>query len=282
MASVGWVTTEKVRADLSGAPQTMLATLYAKALDADFDNPILGDRYAKAVVERIDYDWTKTTITARRAPSVTTRSAHFDNWTRQFLDAHRQAVVLHVGCGLDSRFWRVRPGPEVDWYDIDYPDVARLRTQLYPAGDRYHVVAASVTDPAWLGGIPDDRPTLMIGEGLTMYLTEHDGIALLRRVVERFGRGELQFDGFNWLGIKSQVLNTVVRRSGSTLSWAINGPDDILDAVPGVRLVARQRWFESFTFAQLPRSSQLMGKAMAVIPAVANMAQYHRYAFGSA
>lgn len=258
----------------------MLATLYAKALDADFDDPILGDRYAKAVVERIDYDWKKTTITARRAPSVTTRSAHFDNWTRQFLDAHRQAVVLHVGCGLDSRFWRMQPGPEVDWYDIDYPDVARLRTQLYPAGDHYHVVAASVTDPAWLTGIPNDRPTLMIGEGLTMYLTEHDGIALLRRVVERFGRGELQFDGFNWLGIKSQVLNTVVRRSGSTLSWAINGPDDIVGAVPGVRLMAWQRWFESFTFAQLPRSSQLMGKAMAVIPAVANMAQYHRYAFG--
>ncbi|OBI46020.1 methyltransferase [Mycobacterium kyorinense] len=260
----------------------MLATLYAKALDADFDTPILGDRYAKAVVDRIDYDWKKTTITARRAPSVTTRSAHFDNWTRQFLDAHRRAAVLHVGCGLDSRFWRMRPGSEVDWYDIDYPDVTRLRTQLYPSADHYHVVAASVTDPAWLPDIPNDRPTLMIGEGLTMYLTERDGVALLRRVVERFDRGELQFDGFNWLGIKSQVLNTVVRRSGSTLSWAINGPDDIVEAVPGVRLLAWQRWFESYTFAQLPRSSQLMGNAMALIPAVANMAQYHRYAFGSA
>jgi hypothetical protein len=38
----GDVTTERVRIDLSGAPQTMLATLYAKALDADFEHPILG------------------------------------------------------------------------------------------------------------------------------------------------------------------------------------------------------------------------------------------------
>lgn len=259
----------------------MLATLYAKALDADFENPILGDRYAKQIVERIDYDWQKTTINIRRAPSVTTRSAHFDAWTRQFLAVHPEAVVLHLGCGLDSRFFRVQPGPGVEWYDVDYPDVAALRTQLYPVCDHYHVVAASVTDPTWLAGIPTDRPALMIGEGLTMYLTQQDGTALLRRVVEHFGSGELQFDVFNWLGIKSQVLNTVVRRSGSTLCWAINGPGDIVAVVPGVRLLAWERWFESRTFARLPRSARMMGKAMALVSAVANMSQYHRYAFGT-
>lgn len=275
------MTTERLRVDLSGAPQTMLATLYAKALDADFKEPILGDRFAKRIVERIDYDWKKTTINARRAPSVTSRTAHFDAWTDQFLSAHSHAVVLHVGCGLDSRFFRLQPGPGVEWYDVDYPEVAALRTQLYPVAEHCHVVAASVTDPGWLAGIAADRPTLMIGEGLTMYLTEQDGTALLRRIVERFPRGELQFDAFNWLGIKAQVLNTVVRRSGSTLRWAINGPDDILAAVPGVRLVAWQRWFESDTYAKLPRSARMMGKAMALTSSVANMSQYHRYAFGT-
>jgi O-methyltransferase involved in polyketide biosynthesis len=276
------VTTERLRVDLSGAPQTMLATLYAKALDADFKEPILGDRFAKRIVERIDYDWTKTTINARRVPSVTSRTAHFDAWTAQFLAAHPHAVVLHLGCGLDSRFFRLQPGPGVEWYDVDYPEVSALRSQLYPAAEHYHVVAASVTDPGWLADISADRPTLMIGEGLTMYLTEQDGIALLRRVVGHFGSGELQFDAFNSLGIKSQVLNPVVRRSGSTLRWAINGPDDILAAVPGARLMAWQRWFESDTFAKLPRSARIMGKAMALTSSVANMAQYHRYAFGPA
>jgi O-methyltransferase involved in polyketide biosynthesis len=181
------VTTERLRVDLSGAPQTMLATLYAKALDADFKEPILGDRFAKQIVERIDYDWAKTTITPRRAPSVTSRTAHFDGWANQFLAAHPHAVVVHVGCGLDSRFFRLQPGPGVEWYDVDYPEVAALRSQLYPAPERYHVIAASVTDPGWLAGIPADRPALMVGEGLTMYLTEQDGTALLRRVVGHFG-----------------------------------------------------------------------------------------------
>ena len=42
------------------------------------------------------------------------------------------------------------PGPGVHWYDIDYPDVAELRQQLYTARDHYHVIAASVTDPGWI------------------------------------------------------------------------------------------------------------------------------------
>ncbi len=260
----------------------MLATLYAKALDADLPNPILGDRYAKEIVERIDYDWTKTAIAARNSPSVTTRTAHFDGWARQFLAVHSSAVVVHVGCGLDSRYFRLQPSPQVEWYDVDYPEVATLCTRLFPASDHYHVVAASVTDPSWLAQIPDDRPTLMIAEGLTMYLSEQEGVALLRRVVDRFGRGELQFDAFNRLGVKSQWINTVVRRSGSTLRWGIDRPDEILEAVPGTRLLSWVRWFESDTFERLPRAYQVMGRVMSRVPALANMSQYHRYAFGPA
>lgn len=271
---------DRIRVDLHGPPQTMLATLYAKALDADLPNPILGDRYAKEAVGRIDYDWTKTTITARKSASVTTRTAHLDIWARQFLDAHPSAVVLHMGCGLDGRYFRLQPGPLVEWYDIDYPDVAELRTRLYPAAEHCHVVAASVTDPAWLTRIPNGRPALMIAEGLSMYLCEQDGIALLRRVVDRFDRGELQFDAFNRMGIKSQWMNAVVRRSGSKLSWGIDGPGEILAAVPGTRLLSWVRWFESDTFERLPRAYHVMGRAMSLVPAMANMAQYHRYAFG--
>lgn len=271
---------DRIQLDLHGPPQTMLATLYAKALDADLPTPILGDRYAKEVVERIDYDWSKTTITPRNSTSVTTRTAHFDIWVRQFLAAHRSAVVLHVGCGLDARYFRLRPGPQVQWYDIDYPEVADLCARLYPAVEHRRVVATAVTDPAWVAEIPDDRPTLMIGEGLTMYLDEPDGVALLRRIVDRFETGELQFDAFNRLAIKTQWINAVVRRSGSTLGWGIDGPHDILTAVPGTRLLSWQRWFESETFARLPPAYQALGRAMAVVPAVANMAQYHRYAFG--
>ena len=271
--------TEKLQVDLSGAAQTMLATCYAKALDADFEKPILGDKFAKDIVDRIDYDWTKTTITARTSPSVTTRTLHFDKWASQFLAVHPEAVVLHLGCGLDARCFRLDPGAGIEWYDVDYPDVADLRRQLFPARDHNHVVSASVTDPAWLADIPAERPVLTIGEGLIMYLTEQDGVALFRRIVEKFPSGELQFDAFSRFGIKAQWTNKVVQRSGATLHWGIDGPDEVIKAVPGVRLLAWTSPFDDAVFKDIAWYYRLMTTVMSAVRALRYMAQYHRYAF---
>jgi O-methyltransferase involved in polyketide biosynthesis len=270
--------------DLSGPPQTMLATLYGKALDADAPRSILADHYAKAAVARIDYDWETLGINARRAPSVAIRSLHFDNWVREFLAAQyaakNQVVVLHIGCGLDARVYRLDPARGVRWYDVDYPEVIALREQVYPGRADYRMLRASITDPSWLAEIPADSPTLLIGEGVTPYLTRDGGLALLRRVVDRFPSGELQFDAYSTFGIRSQAINPVVRRSGSKLRWAINGPGDIIDAVPGVRLLVSESVFDSNTFDLLSPVNRWLGRAVAVIPAMRTMAQYHRYAFG--
>jgi O-methyltransferase involved in polyketide biosynthesis len=274
---------EKIHVDLSGVPQTMLGTLYGRARDADADKPILGDTFAKEVVNRLDYDWSKTGLSAKQAALLALRPAHFDDWARQFLAVNDRAVVLHLGCGLDGRVFRLNPGPGVEWYDVDYPNVIALCEQIYPHRKHHQLVPASVTEPAWLQTVPPDRPVLMIAEGLVMYLTEHDGVALLRRIVDRFPSGELQFDVFNWLGVKGQKANPVIRRSGSTLRWAINGPDDIMHAVPGLRLLAALPAGESDTyrraFGQGSAVNRLLGRVAARIPAVRGISQYHRYAF---
>lgn len=269
----------KVRVDLHGAPVTMLATLYARALDADAPVSILHDSWAAELVQRIDYDWAATTMTVRNAPSVTLRSAYFDGWTRQFLAAHPEAVVVHLGCGLDSRFWRTEPGPGVEWFDIDYPEVAQLREKLFPAAPANHVVAASVTDPGLFDRIPADRPTLVLAEGLTMYLTRDDGLRLLRGVVDRFSRGEIQFDAFSRFGIATQWGNAVVRHSGATLSWGIDRPDDILTAVPKTRLLQWVPVFKREVFAPAPPRYRQLAAIMNRIPLMRTIAQFHRYAF---
>ena len=123
-------------------------------------------------------------------------------------------------------------------------------------------------------------PVLLIAEGLTYYLTKDDGIALLRRVVEHFPSGELHFDVCNWLGIKLQKINPIVRRTGSTLHWAINEPNDILDAVTGVHLLAATAVFETEEFRHLSNGSyRTLGKIMLAVPTLRAMSQFHRYAF---
>lgn len=272
--------TDKASVDLHGAAQTMLTTLYLKALDADFDRPILGDRYAKAAIGRIEYDWQDLGITKRWAPLVTVRTAQYDIWAAQFLAAHPESTVVHMGCGLDSRVFRLDPGPGVQWYDLDYPAVIALREQIYPARPRYHLVSTSATDHSWLDRIPADRPALILAEGISMYLTEDDGVALLRRIVDHFKSGELQIDFYNWFGIRTQKTHTLVRRSGSTLHWAVNRPDDVLGRVEGLRLLCAVPFFDATTFGRATMPFRTARRLSRAVPPVRTSLQYHRYAFG--
>ena len=121
---------------------------------------------------------------------------------------------------------------------------------------------------------------LFLAEGISMYLTEHEGVALLRRVVDRFPSGELQIDFYNWVAIRSQKTQTLVRRSGSTLHWAVNSPQDILDRVPGVRLLTAVTFFDASTFSRASAAFRLARHLIRVVPPVRKSLQYHRYAFG--
>ncbi|TCP54112.1 O-methyltransferase involved in polyketide biosynthesis [Tamaricihabitans halophyticus] len=204
--------TEKVQ--FTRERETLLATLYGRALDSKNPRPILGDDAAAAAVERIDYDFSKMRINERSALGVALRAKLLDRWTAEFLDSHPNATVLHLACGLDTRAQRLNPGPGVRWFDVDYPDVIELRGKLFPERDNYTTLGTSVTADDWLEQLPNDRPTLVVAEGLTMYLTEPEGMRLLSRVAEHFPSGQLIFDMYSRGAIRMQKLVPAVRNSG--------------------------------------------------------------------
>ena len=74
-------------------------------------------------------------------------------------------------------------------------------------------------------------------------------------------------------------MNGVVRRSGSTLHWGIDGPADILGAVPGTRLLQWVPVFESDAFSRVGGVYRAMAAVMNRIPGLRTMAQFHRYAY---
>ncbi|MGW0251255.1 class I SAM-dependent methyltransferase [Nocardia goodfellowii] len=221
---------------LSGPQATMLATLYGKALDAQSPNSVLHDTMALRAVEQIDFDKSETGLRKSDAATVALRSLHFDTWAREFLAEHSEATVLHLGCGLDTRVYRIDPGPGIRWYDIDFPDVIELRPELYPERPGYELIATALTPADWVERIPADLPVLVIAEGVTMYLAEEPGRDLFRRIVDRFPAGQFLFDGFSRTGIKLQKINAVVRKSGSTLHWGIDTPADLEAIHPRLRV----------------------------------------------
>jgi O-methyltransferase involved in polyketide biosynthesis len=247
------VTVDRVRPPDPKA--TYLATLYGKAVDAAAPHPILGDTLAAGAVARLDVDWTALRLPSGFDVTLPLRALHFDRWTRAFLAAHPTATVLHLGCGLDTRVDRIDPGPTVRWRDVDRPEVLDLRTRLYPPrpGD-YATIAASVTDLRWLDDVPGDRPVLVVGEGLFMYLPEPEGLALLRRVTSRFPSGEIVFDAYAARMVRLVSRLATVRGARVELVWGIDDPRALEAAVPGLRLV------EDVPFLAMPELVERLGR----------------------
>jgi methyltransferase (TIGR00027 family) len=214
---------------------TNLVTLYLRACESRLPQPILGDHAAAEAVDRIDYDFKRMHRTAQPWSNqylVALRARKLDDWSAAFLRRHPNAVVLHLGCGMDTRAFRLDVPATVDWFDIDQPGVIELRRKLYEDRDGYHMIGSSVTDAGWLEQIPHDRPVLMVAEGLVMYLTEREAWELFQRLTDRFASGEMLFDTLSPIGPRMSALFTK-----GIVKWGIRDAREIEEWNPRLRFL---------------------------------------------
>lgn len=216
---------------------TNLVTLYLRAHESRSERPILGDKAAAEAVDRIDYDFKRIHRMSWPAANqylVALRAKQLDNWCADFLARHPDAVVLHLGCGLDGRAFRLGVPPSVTWFDVDQPSVIGLRSRLYDDTEGYRMIGSSVTELQWLDQVPTGRPTLIVAEGLLMYLPEDDVRRLLQRLIDRFAGGEMHFDTLSAL---APLMSRIFTRG--IIKWGIRDAREIATWNPRLRFLGQ-------------------------------------------
>lgn len=207
--------------------ETLLIPLYGKAIESRKKNPILTDLKALNIIGKIDYDFSSLKIPGKTNTMMCLRAKLIDNFTREFLSVNSKSIVLHLGCGLDSRYARIN-NADVIWYDLDFKDVIDIRRQFFPETDSYHLISSSVTDPAWIKTIPlRESSYLVIAEGLFMYLHKEEIKSLLHAIKERTGFYTLIFDAFSVFTSKKVKNHPSIKKTGAEISWGIDDPDEM-------------------------------------------------------
>ena len=185
---------------LSPIEQTAFLTEYARALDSRWARPILGDTLAHEVVGKIDYDFAGLGVQTSVVCQTALRAKMLDDRVRAFVSKHPDAVVVDLGAGLDSGYYRVGPPSTVDWYSVDLPGITAVRDEALPAAPQSHSVSVSVADEHWPDAIPADRPTMLVADGLFAFLTEPVIVGIFRRITEHFASGEFAFNDYGRIG----------------------------------------------------------------------------------
>jgi O-methyltransferase involved in polyketide biosynthesis len=232
---------------LTKEQETLLIPLYAKAQQ----NPVLCDEKARQILDGAQYDFQTLKVPEKTAVTLRMRAKQLDEYTRAFLADHLQALIIHLGCGLDSRCLRVQH-PQAMWVDLDMPDVIALRRKFYPETAGYRMIASSVTDLSWIDGISaNGRPVLIVAEGLLMYLHASDVRALFCRLHERFPGCHLVFDAFSQMTVSRIKDHPSIKKTGASIHWGTDDAREIETWAEGIRL--KEEWF----FSQSPDIDKL-------------------------
>jgi O-methyltransferase involved in polyketide biosynthesis len=232
--------------------QSLYLTLCGRALDSRSRQPFLSDTASHEIASKIGYDLDRFPMAGSKTFDIALRAKRLDEVVRRFTQRQPDGVVVELGAGLDPRMARVNPPSTVDWYDVDFPEVIKVRQEVVPLRTNAHGIAADVTDPYWLDQLPRDRPAVIVADGLVAFLAEQDFTALLNRLTSHFPSGEIAFNGytkFHLWAIKhyhgTDSIADIVRHPG------FDDPHDPERWDPGLKLV------EEIFLTRAPEVTQL-------------------------
>jgi O-methyltransferase involved in polyketide biosynthesis len=272
--------------DLSSVAETLLMTLYIRAMESQRPDALIKDEKAVALVNQMHYDFDRVRqvhMDEEDKVTVILRNLEFDRYARDFLARYPEAVVVHIGCGLDSRFERVcseQPDDgQVEWYDLDLPEVIELRRKFIgDEGIRYHLLGYSAFDSAWLDTVSAhrQRPFLFLAEGVLMYFREAQVKWLVLTLRDRFPGAELVFDAFSPFLIRANNLRLSITKFGARYHWGIWRGQELEGWGGGIHLLDEWGYFDR----PEPRLDHI--RWMRHIPLLARVLRIYHYRLGKA
>ncbi|WP_136416562.1 MULTISPECIES: class I SAM-dependent methyltransferase [Oxalobacteraceae] len=238
---------------LNAISKTAYYTCALRVLDTLRPNPICNDTYAarfmteegKAISARI-------TASPGSQSGTTARHRIIDDLLRDTLKADPNTAVVIVGCGFDTRAYRI-PGGQ--WHEIDESPVIDLKNKILPTSEcgntlrRIGVGFSSESLESRLPSIDGSLNIVVIVEGVFYYLTDAQTNATLsalrkkypkhtlvcdlmdRTVATRYSK-EIRHDieklGAKWLSTPNEPVHTI-ERAGYRLRSSILVIEKILD-----------------------------------------------------
>lgn len=204
--------------------KTLYIPLYGKAF-VSRKGIILHDEKAEEIWEKAGFPLKGKSRSKWLAYYMGMRASVFDGWAREKCEADADAVVLHIGCGLDSRAERVGAGN--CWYDVDFPEVIAERRKYFKEKENYTMISGDVRGESWLTTLPRDKNAIVVMEGVTMYFAPEELRALLSRLAAYFDKVALLLDAYSVFAAKASKYKNPVNDVGVTTVYGFDSGEEI-------------------------------------------------------
>lgn len=187
--------------------ETLVIPLYGRKMCSTLYPRLFYDETAIRLMDEIDYDFT---LLEKKSKSLMQRFGFLEAAMRQndlawevrdYLASHSDAAVVNLGCGLDNT-GRSCDNGRCRIYNLDFPDVIRVRDELLPAGEREENIPCDLNDTSWFGRIDASNGVVFFAAGVFYYFLTEQVKALVQAMHAAFPGGRLVFDAANRKAVK--------------------------------------------------------------------------------
>ena len=133
---------------MNNVNKTMYIPLYGKAFVSK-KGIIINDTKAEEIWGKVEFELKGKSKSKWLAYYMAMRASVFDNWVKEKISENKNAIVLHIGCGLDSRVERINAENTL-WYDIDFEEVINERKKYYTENEHYNMTIGDASKPEWI------------------------------------------------------------------------------------------------------------------------------------
>ena len=187
------------------------------------------------------------------------RAAVYDRWAEKMLAEYPDSLVLHLGCGMDSRCKRVNW--KNAWYDVDFPEVIGERKRYFREGENYHMVPGDLRQKDWLEEIPGGVRAVVVMEGVSMYLKPSELQELLKNLGEHFPEVHLLMDVYTQFGAKATKYKNPINTVGVTRVFGVDSGEEAVKNT-GFRFLQEHDMTPEDMILQLPKQEQRFFRRM--------------------
>lgn len=220
---------------LDGVMETLLITLFFRAKDYEAKNSVLKDKLAYQIKSKIDYDFSKLDKVKMSYYGTLARAKTMDLEAEKFIENHPDCVVVSIGSGLDTRFFRIDNG-QITWYNVDFDEVIALRENLIPAHDRVINIRKSALDPDWTKQVETGgKDLLILSEGVLMYLSEKEIKDLLFILTSSFSAFTCHLDMISYKMVGKEKKHDAVKAMQASFRYGVKDGRELLALNPNLR-----------------------------------------------
>ncbi|MEO1298790.1 MAG: class I SAM-dependent methyltransferase [Cyanobacteria bacterium J06636_16] len=242
--------------------ETALITLKARVIETEKPYPIIQDVVGKQCLDIIQShlpaEIQNRILDRKLPPSLTNhiaiRARKYDAETMAFVDNKPGGLVVSLGCGFDTRYWRISDKAWKNYIEIDLPEIVAIKQAILADRITYPMIGCSVLDDNWIKAIQQlqTENVFLIAEGLLMYLAPADVIRLFDKLSQSFANSFILFEivhrrytqGIWKKNVEAKIKRTLGTDAGAAYQFGIVTASEIETYGSDIEVVEEWSYFQ--------------------------------------